>query len=427
MKTKKPSRVFSYILHQIYNERRANWALLAELLIVSCIVWYNVDSSYVMFMRSAEPLGFDQTNCYNVGVSRLDADAVGYDPAHPVEPDITVADKLALIDRIRHDEDIEAAAYSLRCDPYDGSSMFNRIHYDTLSTPVRILMCEPDMIKVFRYKSVDGRTPEQLAAVLKDRNILLGGEVFGMSADSLSRLIGREMVIRSYDTLPRRLAGVIEPIKRFTWEEVKDTRVIMMPMINYVLEENDFMTPVISIRVKDSRAKGFEERFRQKIKGQKLRVGNYFVSDINSYDRRQYDSESSIRQETRNSVVIIVFLLVNVFLGLLGTFWFRTQHRFSEIGLQKVIGATNTDITLRLLAEGVVLLTLAFLPSLLIDFGIGYHQLTDYYQGETQGTGRFAVCAAITYALMLLIIGLGIWFPALRATKANPVEVLRGE
>ena len=125
--------------------------------------------------------------------------------------------------------------------------------------------------------------------------------------------------------------------------------------------------------------------------------------------------------------MIIVFLLVNVFLGLLGTFWFRTQHRFPEIGLQKAIGATNTDITLRLLAEGVLLLTIAFLPSLLIDFGMGYNELTDYYRGVTLGTGRFIVCAAIAYALMLTIIALGIWFPALRATKANPVDVLRGE
>ena len=424
MKTKKPSRVFSYILHQIYNERRANWALLAELLIVSCIVWYMVDSAYVIVKLRNEPKGFDQTNCYRVIFNRLDADAVGYDPAHPDSADIKIADLLALADRIRHDEDIEAAAWSMRNDPYDGSSMTHGIKHDTLMNYVRMIICEPDMFRVFRYKGVDGKTPEELAALLKDRNVMLGGEMFGMK--DLTPLIGKELETHIFDTLPCRLAAVVEPIKRFSREEVKFTRVLIIPFFNEALS-GDIMPPSLAIRVKDSHAKGFEERFRQKLKGQKLRVGNYFVSDILSYDTRQKDSEMKTNQQIRNNVVIIVFLLVNVFLGLLGTFWFRTQHRFPEIGLQKVIGATNTDITLRLLAEGVVLLTLAFLPSLLIDFGIGYHQLTDYYQGETQGTGRFAVCAAITYALMLLIIGLGIWFPALRATKANPVEVLRGE
>ena len=427
MKKMKPNRIYAYILKQIYNERHSNWALLAELLIVSCIVWYIVDSSYTMIMRASEPMGFDKTNCYQVIVDRLDSDAVGYDPAHPDSTDITLADRLALIDRIRHDEDIEAAAYSMRNDPYNGSSMYSNVKYDTLESNVRIMICEPDMMRVFRYKSTDGKTPEQLAALLKDRNIFLSEGVFGKYIDDLNKLIGKEMSINTPgDTLPRRLAGVVKPIKRFGFEEVKYTRNIIVPMINDVIA-GGYWSPNLSIRVKDSHAKGFEERFRQKIKGQKIRAGNYYVSGLTSYDRLQKDSQTETDTQIRNNIIVIVFLLINVFLGLLGTFWFRTQHRFPEIGLQKAIGATNTDITLRLLAEGVFLLTIAFIPSLLIDFGMGYNQLTEYYQGVTQNTGRFIVCASTAYLMMLLIIALGIWFPALRATKANPVEVLRGE
>ena len=38
------------------------------------------------------------------------------------------------------------------------------------------------------------------------------------------------------------------------------------------------------------------------------------------------------------------FLLLNIFLGLLGTFWFRTQQRRSEIALHKAHGATDLSL-----------------------------------------------------------------------------------
>lgn len=52
------------------------------------------------------------------------------------------------------------------------------------------------------------------------------------------------------------------------------------------------------------------------------------------------------------------FLLLNIFLGLLGTFWFRTQQRRSEIALHKAHGASDMSIFVRLISEGLLLLLL---------------------------------------------------------------------
>ena len=107
-KKKRQGRRYSYILHQIWNERRSNWAMMAELLIVSCVVWYLVDCAYVILTRAMEPLGFDTTNCYRLDVSKFDESSVGYDTAHPDSMEINIADFMALADRLRHDADIEA-------------------------------------------------------------------------------------------------------------------------------------------------------------------------------------------------------------------------------------------------------------------------------------------------------------------------------
>ena len=252
MKTIKPSRIFSYILRQIYNERRSNWALLAELLIVSCIVWYLVDSSYTMIVRTMEPTGFDHTNCYKVVIDQLDEEAVGYDPSHPDEDDVKLADRLALLDRIRHDEDIEAAAYSMRNEPYDGSLQSTTIARDTVSVRMRIIMCQPDFLKVFRYQSADGKTTEQLADLLKDRNVLVSQMTYD-GKEYFSQWIGKEVSVSYRDTLPRRLVGLVHPIKRFTNDEMEWGCAVILPIDDRgILGEG--MGSSMVFRVKDSRA-----------------------------------------------------------------------------------------------------------------------------------------------------------------------------
>ena len=56
-------------------------------------------------------------------------------------------------------------------------------------------------------------------------------------------------------------------------------------------------------------------------------------------------------------------LLLNIFLGLLGTFWFRTQQRRGEIALHKAMGATDGAVFGRLMSEGMFLLLILFMAT----------------------------------------------------------------
>lgn len=420
------SRKFAYILHRIFNERHSNWALLAEMLIVSSVVWYLVDCTYTIVARANEPTGFDATNCYRLTLAHITSDAPDYDAARPSDSiDINVEDKLRLLERIRHDEDIELAAYSMRNAPYDGGMVNCGLRYDTLETNVTNIACQPDFIRIFRYWGINGETPAQLAAQLKDNNIFISEGAFKGKTDE-RLLINKDVSLRSDTNQTHRVAAVIHPIKRFTWEELSQTREIVYLIDNDILYGEGFGVN-LSVRVKENRTDGFKERFKEKIKGKKMREGNIYVSDVASYDDLKEASNAGQYYTVRFYTVALVFLMANVFLGLLGTFWFRTQHRYPEIGLQKAVGATNADITLRLFAEAVLLMTAAFVPSLIIDLNIAHADLTEHYKGLAYETPRFIVCAAISYVLMLIIISLGIWFPAKKAVKANPADVLRGE
>ena len=129
----------------------------------------------------------------------------------------------------------------------------------------------------------------------------------------------------------------------------------------------------------------------------------------------------------RDYFVGLGFLLLNIFLGLLGTFWFRTQQRRGEIALHKVHGATNGMVFTRLMVEGLFLLILVTLPALLIDFALATAELNSWRNSTTLEYDRLFICATITFLLIALMILIGIWFPARKAMEVQPAEALHDE
>lgn len=80
-------------------------------------------------------------------------------------------------------------------------------------------------------------------------------------------------------------------------------------------------------------------------------VGNLYLLDITPLSdvRTAYETDSV--NELNTQFCIIFFLLLNIFLGIIGTFWFRTQHRRAEIALRMALGSTRWGICGRLMGK----------------------------------------------------------------------------
>ena len=170
--------------------------------------------------------------------------------------------------------------------------------------------------------------------------------------------------------------------------------------------------------------------FIRKIKADsesQFRVGNIFISEIRSFVDIRRNYQQGDYNAMRNNITIMVFLLVNIFLGLLGTFWFRTQQRKSEIALHKISGATDSMVFKRLVSEGWLLLLVVTPLALLIDFNLAYAELNSWRNGTTLEADRLLICAGISFALIALMIAIGIGIPARKAMKIHPAEALHNE
>lgn len=70
-----------------------------------------------------------------------------------------------------------------------------------------------------------------------------------------------------------------------------------------------------------------------------------------------------------------IFLMINIFLGVIGTFWFRTQQRRSEIGLRQALGASRRSIFTQLITEGIILLAVVIIPTVIVLINAWYLDL----------------------------------------------------
>ena len=82
---------------------------------------------------------------------------------------------------------------------------------------------------------------------------------------------------------------------------------------------------------------------------QQLRLGNIYLSDVTPMSYYREEVLRSVLDNIRLYVVAVCFLLFNVLLGVVGTFWFRARQRIPEIGLRMAVGASRTVIFIQLI------------------------------------------------------------------------------
>tara|TARA_Y100000310_G_scaffold341231_1_gene439726 strand:+ start:1920 stop:3140 length:1221 start_codon:yes stop_codon:yes gene_type:complete len=117
-------------------------------------------------------------------------------------------------------------------------------------------------------------------------------------------------------------------------------------------------------------------------------------------------------------------------IGIMNTMYTSVLERTREIGIMKSIGASQKDILTLFLLESGLLGMVGGLVGVLIGVGIG--ELVSYVARESLGSdllqAQFGASLIIGALLFSFIIGmLSGFFPALAASKKQPVEALRYE
>lgn len=408
---------------QIKNEWRSNLWLVTELLLVSVVMWYIVDYMYVKTKVYNEPRGFDISHCYLIQMGRLTDKSPDF-IANQTEKQ-KAEDVMNLLERLRQRPDIEAVGLGQNSFPYNGSNSGAQVNYDTLQSPGWTIRryITPDFLRVFRYRGTRGETPEQLAEMLGQKNFLASDNLFEKRyGQKLTPLVGKQFYLFGDTTETYTLAASLQTVRYYDYQQASNS----FSMVKLLPENWYDIGLELCVRVKKDQDKDFIARLKGD--SEKLyRVGNVFISDVRSFADIRRNFQQSQTNAFRNYIFGMGFLLLNIFLGLLGTFWFRTQQRRGEIALMKSMGGTDRNVFTRQLTEGVLLLVIATIPAIFIDWNLANAELNAWMDGSTFGWIRFIATVLITFMLIALMIIIGIWIPARKSMKVQPAEALHDE
>ena len=408
------------LLTQIKNEWLSNLWLALELLVVSVVMWYVVDYLYTRAATYLEPRGFNIEHCYLIELGELTPKSPDYTPDK--SRDDTHADIAELVERLRRRPEVEAVSLSQNSYPYNGSNSSGEVRYDTLQSPGWTIrrMVTPDFVRVFRYQGTRGETSEQLAEMLERGEFLASDNLYRKYDRKLTEFVGKRFQLFGDTTKTYQLGASLQNVRYHDYDQAHSSFCFLAKQSFY------YVGLELCVRVREGQDNNFITKLKEDSESQ-FRIGNLFISEIRSFHDIRRNFQQAWTNNIRNYVMGMGFLLLNIFLGLLGTFWFRTQQRRSEIALHKAHGATDRAIFSRLLSEGLLLLAVVTPIALVVDWNLAHMELNSWRNDTTLEWDRLLFCAGISFVLMALMIAIGIGIPARKAMKVQPAEALHDE
>ena len=146
------------------------------------------------------------------------------------------------------------------------------------------------------------------------------------------------------------------------------------------------------------------------------------------FDYRFMDDafNTSYKEEIRLGNIFMVFTCLSIFIACLGLFalaTFNAQTRIKEIGVRKVLGASVSQITLRLTTDFLKLVAISTLISLPLGWYFMNVWLQDFSYRIQIGWGILSFAALLVIFIAIITVS----FQAINAAVANPVKSLRTE
>lgn len=410
----------------IWSERKINVWILFELILVFCILWFCVDYIYFFTKRYLEPTGYNVEHVYNINMGIKEEGHVLINNGTDAQKDSLVNTVWTIVDRIKKYSDIEYISLSSAAVPYSGSFMSNKASLDTMVDYIQFKSVSPDYFNVFKINLQQGQVENWNST----DNIVISGN---KENQFLKHDVKQIKSLVTGDNENKQVIGVAASSKRSEFDEHN-------PIVYTLLSTNDretvyFDGTEICVRVKAEADKNFIERFTKDMQEQ-IAMDPYFLSSVTSISdlRKDFMKWNKYDNNFKSIFSISSFLFINIFLAVVGTFWFRIQTRRNEIGLRVAVGSTRMNIKTLFIFETLILLLLASLIATPICINIALADILrdigvpSIDRGEEPiQISQYVINYLFTAFILITISISAVLYPSWRASRIQPAEALRDE
>ena len=438
--------MFSKIIKQIWNQRRMNGWIFIEIIIAGFFLWTVIDPMYVLMVNHLEDKGYEEDGRYVLNLGAYGSTHGKRDTT--ITNDMRKEAFLRISQLVREQPEVDASYISLHSSLPNASSWSgNQFFPDTLSAKegkythtqhyVYLREAKSDIFRTLGIK--DALTDKEMI-VSEDKMMnyfMFVSEHFAKKMFGTIQVVGRK--VYTDPTYSMEIGGVFKDIKTRDYHASYPLTISMNR--NFQMHDFAHKNHFIVFRLKEGvNFDKFNERFKKEV-APHMSQGNFYFDNIQplAEKRQELGTMTGAYNKLRLKGSLAAFTLLCIFLGMVGTFWIRCNARRQEIGLMRSLGATEGRVKNQFLKEAGLLVSGAFVFSLILV--VNFVVMTDgMAQQNVSGQPDFALVSEwlspgvqfimvslITYLALLVIALVGTLIPVRRAVKVLPADALRDE
>lgn len=400
--------MFQHLFKLIWKRKARNLMLSLELLLAFVVVFAVAAVGVRSTQLYQQPLGFDGADVWSVRIEDVQ------DGKATFSPEVYDSFKRALeaLPEVRKVAFASTAPYTSRTmvidlTPVDGGP----------EVKTELVEATDDFLPLLGVTLVQGRSFDQTDNGAAAQAVVVNGHMaramfgdaspIGKTFDASRLTDGKQIVMR--------VVGVVDTLRIKGEFDSRENVVIMRHVPSQTMDG----MRMIMLKTAPGTTRSFEEKLSRQLK----LINNGWAYEIAPLAEMR---KTELREQLIPLKVISVvaaFLLVMVAFGLFGVLWQNTARRIPEIGLRRAVGASSGNIYRQIIAEQMLLSSMAMAVALLILVQL---PLTGTF-GESLNWTVFGVATALSMAVIYLLSLLCSVYPGWRASRMSPTAALHYE